>query len=276
MEDLWNSTPAWGFPYAASSVAPAPAASVLLDGGLDQQVGGLGGYIYYANLIYGALALYRTTNDGIARPLGAGTTPDTVTDGAVPYWRLALHHQWEEHSIELGTYGIWADIHSGQDGSGPTDSFKDYAFDAQYQYIHKPHLFSFQGTWIHEKQEWDAGLLSGAAANSSDTLRTFKANASYFYESHAGIIGGSLGYFSTTGDTDILLYSPDPIDGSRTGSPDTRGFILEGDFVFMNNYKLSLQYTAYDKFNGADRDYDGSGRAASDNNTLYLLVWLMF
>ena len=107
-------------------------------------------------------------------------------------------------------------------------------------------------------------------------MRTFKANASYFYESHAGIIGGSLGYFSTTGDTDILLYSPDPIDGSRTGSPDTRGFILEGDFVFMNNYKLSLQYTAYDKFNGADRDYDGSGRAASDNNTLYLLVWLMF
>lgn len=27
-EDVWNSTPAWGFPYAASNVAPGPAATL--------------------------------------------------------------------------------------------------------------------------------------------------------------------------------------------------------------------------------------------------------
>jgi hypothetical protein len=37
-----------------------------------------------------------------------------------------------------------------------------------------------------------------------------------------------------------------------------------------------LQYTGYRKFNGVRRNYDGFGRDATDNNTLYLLAWLMF
>ncbi len=40
--------------------------------------------------------------------------------------------------------------------------------------------------------------------------------------------------------------------------------------------KSSLQYTIYNKFNGAHSDYDGFGRNASDNNTLYFLIWLAF
>jgi hypothetical protein len=276
VEDVWNSTPTWGFPYGSSSVAPTPAAGAVLDGGLDQQVGGVGAYFYWDNLIYGAFSFYRTTNDGITRPLGAGTTPDTVTDGTVPYGRLAVQHQWGQHAMELGAYGLNADIHSGSDGSGPTNHFRDYAFDVQYQYTGMRHLFSVQGTWIHEKQDWDAGFPARHAANPSDTLKTFKANVNYYYEAQLGIIGGSLGYFSIAGDRDRLLYAPAPVNGSRTGRPETKGFILEGDFVLKNNYKFSLQYTFYNKFNGADENYDGSGRDASDNNTLYLLGWFMF
>jgi len=40
------------------------------------------------------------------------------------------------------------------------------------------------------------------------------------------------------------------------------------------NTKLALQYTMYGKFNGARSNYDGYGRDAADNNTLYLLAWL--
>jgi hypothetical protein len=40
--------------------------------------------------------------------------------------------------------------------------------------------------------------------------------------------------------------------------------------------KLQVQYVAYSKFNGGARNYDGSGRDASDNNTLYLLGWFNF
>jgi hypothetical protein len=33
VQDLWNSTPAWGFPYISSPLFPGPAAATLLEGG---------------------------------------------------------------------------------------------------------------------------------------------------------------------------------------------------------------------------------------------------
>ncbi|MBS0552116.1 MAG: cytochrome C, partial [Proteobacteria bacterium] len=42
------------------------------------------------------------------------------------------------------------------------------------------------------------------------------------------------------------------------------------------NLRLGLQYTMFDKFNGARRNYDGSGRDAKDNNTLFLFAWTSF
>jgi len=274
--DPWNTTPAWGFPYAASAVAPTPAAGTLIDGGLAQQVGGAGAYALWNNLIYAAFSVYRTTDDGIARPLGAGTDPDTITDGAVPIWRLALQHQWQKHYVEVGTYGMQADVYSGGTDSGPTNRLTDYGFDLQYQFVSNPHLITLETTWIHENQDWDADYPLGMTSNSSDTLRTYKANANYYYRSHNGTLGGTVAYFSTTGDSDRLLYGPDPVDGSRTGSPDSEGFIFEADYLFKKKYKFALQYTAYTKFNGSTSDYDGFGRDASDNNTFYFLAWLMF
>jgi len=40
--------------------------------------------------------------------------------------------------------------------------------------------------------------------------------------------------------------------------------------------KFSLQYVIYNKFNGSSTNYDGFGRNASGNNTLYLLAWFAF
>jgi hypothetical protein len=40
--------------------------------------------------------------------------------------------------------------------------------------------------------------------------------------------------------------------------------------------KVGIQYIIYTKFNGASRDYDGAGRNASDNNTLFAFVWVAF
>ena len=44
VQDPWNTTPAWGFPYAGSNVAPGPAAATLIDGTYAQYVGGVGAY----------------------------------------------------------------------------------------------------------------------------------------------------------------------------------------------------------------------------------------
>ena len=40
------------------------------------------------------------------------------------------------------------------------------------------------------------------------------------------------------------------------------------------NLRVGLQYIGYSKFNGASSDYDGYGRSASDNDTLFAFVWL--
>ena len=45
---------------------------------------------YFADWIYMEASVYRNTHQGITRPLGAGTDPDTITDGAVPYWRFEV------------------------------------------------------------------------------------------------------------------------------------------------------------------------------------------
>jgi hypothetical protein len=43
-----------------------------------------------------------------------------------------------------------------------------------------------------------------------------------------------------------------------------------------HNVKVGLSYTAYLDFNGASENYDGAGRNAADNNTVYAYTWLAF
>jgi hypothetical protein len=39
------------------------------------------------------------------------------------------------------------------------------------------------------------------------------------------------------------------------------------------NLRVGVQYTAYQRFNGGGANYDGFGRSASDNNTLFGFFW---
>jgi hypothetical protein len=270
VQDLWNSTPVWSFPFSGSSTAVEPLASTQLEGPLEQQVAGLGGFGLLNNKFYGEITLYR--NSQIGQPAPADGANTDVTDGTAPYLRFAYQHQWGSNYISAGAYGIVVDkFPSGI--SGPTNNYTDAAVDLQYQYIKEKRILTLQSTYIHEKQQLDASFASGASANQSDTLETFKAAATYY---HNRKLGGTLSYFNTWGSEDSGLYQPDPVDGSRTGKPNTNGFILEFDYLPWLNTKFSVQYTLYNEFNGASSNYDGSGRDASDNNTLYVLAWLMF
>jgi hypothetical protein len=287
VQDAWNSTPAFGFPFTTAPLANTPAAATQIDGGLAQQVAGMGAYLYWRKTVYGEISYYRTADRGFS-VLRSGQ--DTATDGGVaalkgynPYWRLALSHDWGPNSIMVGTYGMNVDRYpSNLDTSTPTDRFKDVAVDAQYQYITDPHTITAQATYIREKQSYSAsfpavdetgsGIGAGPApANPSDTLRTFRAKATYYHDRK---YGGSLGYFSTTGSADAGLYGEDADGNART--PDSNGYIVELDYLPIQNVRLMVQYTGYGKFNGASSNYDGTGRNARDNNTLFFNVWVAF
>ncbi len=276
IQDVWNSTPVWGFPWAASSVAPTPAAGAIIDGALGSQVGGLGIYTLWNNLLYAEVTFYRTAMNGYTQPLSAGTVIDTYVAGVAPYWRVYLQHQKGKHSFAFGTYGMVSHIFPAGETRGRTDRFTDIALDANYQYISKQHIFSAQTTWIHENQDWNGSYPLGATAKRSDSLDTFRINFNYYYRFRYGMLGGTFAFFSTTGSKDSVLYAPDPVGGSRTGSPDSNGFILQACYLPWERTKITLQYTIYNRFNGSSSNYDGSGRSASDNNTLYLLGWIAF
>jgi hypothetical protein len=40
------------------------------------------------------------------------------------------------------------------------------------------------------------------------------------------------------------------------------------------NIRLGVQYTGYLRFNGGSSNYDGSGRSASQNNSVFLFYWM--
>ena len=287
MQDVWNSTPAFGFPFTASPLAQTPDAATQIDGALAQQVVGLGGYIFWKKTLYGEVSFYRTA-DGAFSVFRAGQ--DIHTDGGVaalkgynPYWRFAYSHDWGPNSIMVGTYGMIVDRYpSNFDTSTPTDRFRDFALDAQYQYITDPHTFTAQLTYIDEKQSYNAsfpvtsdtgaGIGAGPTpANPTDKLHTFKAKATYYHDRK---YGGTLAYFSTTGSADGGLYGSD-VDGNAI-KPDSNGYIIQLDYLPIQNVRLMFQYTAYNKFNGASTNYDGNGRNARDNNTAFFNIWVAF
>jgi hypothetical protein len=90
VQDVWNTTAAWGFPYSSSSVAPTPIASTKLDagaGGIGQSAAGVGVYAWFDDSIYAEISLYGAAIRGGAHPLDS--TQANVIHGVSPYWRLA-------------------------------------------------------------------------------------------------------------------------------------------------------------------------------------------
>jgi hypothetical protein len=282
VQDVWNTTAAWGFPYSGSSTNPTPIASAKLDsgaGGIGQSAAGVGAYAWFDDSLYAEVTLYSAAIVGGTHPLDS--TQSNVIHGVSPYWRLAYERRWDRNSLSVGAYGIRTDLHPGTNASsaiatplaGPRDRYTDTAADFQYQFIGEDHLVTVLSTYIHERQSLDASTADHFAQNASGSLRTFKAVAEYSYQRS---IGGSLGYFNITGSNDPVLYAPAAVVGSLTGDPSSRGYVAEINYLPWLNTKLQLQYVHYDKFNGSGSNYDGAGRNASANDTLYVLGWINF
>ena len=285
VQDLWNSTPAFGYPYASSNAAVPPIAGTQIDGTLGQDVAGLSAYVMWDESLYAEFGVYRSAKQGAANsvtgeagPLDGGTS--NVITGAAPYYRLAYEYQWGRHSLSAGIYGATFKLLPGADAgaplNGPYNEFKDNALDFQYQYIVEKHLFTMAGTRIKEDMTLNASYANGGSENLNDSLTTSRLTATYYYQRK---YGGTLGYFSTTGSHDAGLYplgDPPGVITSGNGMPDTKGWSAELDYMPWLNTRLSLQATQYSKFNGAGDNYDGYGRNASDNDTLYFLIWFNY
>ena len=270
VQDVWNSIPAWRFPYATSDVAPSPTASTLIEGALGQQVAGIGAYSYFNSLLYTEFSIYRSAQQGVEAPPGPAS--EGIIKGVAPYWRVALQHNWNKHYLEVGTTGMTTNLYpSGV--SGQTNNYTDIGIDAQYELTFPKGIFVIHPSYYLENQKLTAYYDSSFSQNKTNLLHSYKMSGEIYFTKG---FGATLGYFALMGSSDNILYQPSANDGSSAGSPNSDGYIAEIDYQPWYNIRLSLQYTYYNKYNGSATDYDGFHRNASDNNSLYLLLWFNF
>jgi len=273
VEDPWNDTPAWGFPWASPDSAPTPAAATMLDGTLAQNFAGLGAYGLFWNDWYTDVTFYRSSPAGATQPL---VRPGTI-DGLAPYWRLAWQHQFGGSYLEVGTFGMRAAFNGGMTGTGilgVDDRYTDIALDSQYERpIRDKDLLSLHAVLITEKQNLASTFAAGGAANPKARLTTARLDGTWHFGHQ---YASSLGYFVTHGTPDSILYTPAVVSGSAHGTPNSKGWIGQLTYLPWENTQFALQYTAYNEFNGGRSNYDGYGRSASGNNALYLLGWLVW
>jgi hypothetical protein len=261
VQDPWNSTPAWGFPYNRSSLAPTPMASTLIDGGLDSRVVGVGGYMLWNDLLYAEFDIYKGLDAYALRRVDQVPIDDgNRTTSFIPYARLAVIKDLGQHHAQIGAYGLTANV---VPGGGQTLGFRthvtDVGFDANYQFIFDTaktasDMISAHATFIHEDSSMglDAQTVTGALGRHS--LDTFRADVSY---SIGATVTPSMQYFQTTGTMDPSYWS------TSNGSPNSAGMIYEVAYVpwgkpdspFNNfNLRLAVQYIDYFRFDGTSVD----------------------
>jgi hypothetical protein len=282
VQDPFNTLNGWKFPYMASELAPGPNASPFITGALEQQVMGVTGYAMIDNNWYAELGGYQTLSRTMRNKLNVGE--DGRISGTAPYWRLAYFKDMHNQAFHFGLFGMQANVEPDFTG-GPKDRYRDIGVDASYQYLGtREHVFTVNTSYIDEHNRLNYSFGNEGASRAHNNLKRFDIAGSYNYKNTYGL---SVGLFDIRGSKDDLLYNTGEQDaGSVKGSPNSRGYILQADWTPWGkedswlapnmNMRLGLQYTGYTKFNGASHNYDGYGRDASDNNTLFAFAWFAF
>ena len=282
VQDPYNTTFAWGYPFVASALAPVPGANPIITALIGNTLGAtINGW--YDNALYFDVGVYGTMSPPLAKMLGDFTYPGT-SSAPMPYARVAYEWDWAGQAAELGGLLLHANLRPGGLPGVGTDTYTDFAADAMYQYIGDgTHTVSVGGIFTHEIQNLGASVAQGLATGANGHLDQLRANVTYYYQK---TYGATFAIQKTTGTADSLIYAPAPVSGSNNGKPNSMEFITEVDWVPFGkndswgapfaNVKLGLQYTAYTQFNGGTGNYDGFGRNAGANNTLYAFVWFAF
>lgn len=283
VSDLFNTAPAWRYPFIAPDLSLGAPAAPILEGGLAQQVVGLTTYMQFGGRLYAEVGGYRTLSPAFLNDVNADFSGRIA--GIAPYARVAYTWNLPSGDVELGAFAFHAargligtDVQGGLIAApGPTDKFTDVGMDASYQFLNGgDHVVTINGLYLAEHQRLDATHAVGSSSNLHDSLQVMNINASYWYRNTWGAVVGG---FANNGSGDLLLYG-------NEGSPNTQGGIAELIWTPFGkatswaepyaNVRVGLQYTWYTRFSGLVTNVDGAGRRASDNDTLYLYTWLAF
>jgi len=277
VQDVWNSSPAWGYPYLAPSGNASPNSglpvSTQIEGGLAQHVAGLGAYALINKSWYLEFTNYQTAKGlwsflSLGKSTGDANNALTYVENWNPYVRLAYTHEWGPQNIMVGAFAMQSNVFLNDsttftpvNGIGTTH-YRDTGLDAQYQYLLSPHTVTGQFRWVHEAISDDTQQVYTGPS----TLNSVMLKGTYVYQDKYGV---SLAYRNVTGSADTTAYS-----SSANNSPNTTYWTPEVFWMPMKNLRVGLQYNLFTRYLGAKTNYDGNGRNASDNNTAFLYLWM--
>ena len=311
VSDPWNTAPAW-MQYVP---VPSPTSSRFIDGAAPypgyaagSNIAGITAYGFWKRTWYAELGAYGSSR-GAFSVMHAGISSDALTklSGLNPYWRLAWNHEWGPHSLEIGTSGMIARIYDNPldtSDSATLHRTRDLLVDTQYQYLLEPHSWTAQLVYQRSRHRYPDTLSNQPAAfvdafgnalpntNARDSSTVLRGKLTYVYRAK---YGSSLGLFHAGGSTntanqtsgyspDTLSITSDPVaqapsvrvSGNLSGNPATSGGTLEAFWMPLQYVRIGAQYTAYTRFNGASVNYDGFGRNARDNNSLFIYLWAAY
>lgn len=256
VQDVYASTPTWGFPWAAPS-NQANIVSPMIDG-LGQTVVGLSAYALYDDFIYVEVGGYQDglNRNGILKNLdfnSGGPRAASVVSGTAPYMRVAFQKYYGPNFFMVGGYSMVTNM--TQLGTVNLDKYTDIALDGEYQYIQGKNVVTVAARNTWENQSLNGSVATGAVTSASGTLSVFSGFAGYTYNSKYGV---NIGYNSTTST------------GVAAGN-DSSSYIAQLNYMPLENIRLVAQYMGYLKTNSQTNTAN-----ASDNNTLSIGAWLMF
>lgn len=275
-QDVWNTVPAWTYPFYSSPIAPGPPASTML-ATLIGQSGGVGIYALWNRKLYAEVSVYRV-GTGFWRWTSIGTAFDTLGGasylaGYNPYWRIFITDQWGPHNLMLGTFGMSSKVYPNNTApSGQTDHFVDAYIDSQYQYLADDHQVTLRGAYYYERQRWNASYPLGLSSIAIGNLNGITVSGTYSFRNQWTL---SAAYYQSNGSGNPSLYAvTGPSGNPLSDSPNTTGYYLQANYLPTQNLKLQLQYSGFLKFNGLTSNIDGLGRSPANNNSLWLNVFL--
>jgi hypothetical protein len=322
-QDVWNGIGSYTIPnFNTVSLSTGGVAGTGTSGPILNALGpgvaaGIGAYAFFNDSLYFELSEYHS-----AVPGGSSPVVDSVSlaanggaiDRFAPYARIAYERDWGYHSAEIGgsaLYVNWipsvgfisaqqqlaaneAAIAAGTPGTPPytpgqtfnpgaINRYTDLSVDWQYQYNGQHNIFGFLGHVTHERQQNSSQLVAatftGASSpiytNPTDTLTQLLVTGEYFRDRR---YGGLVSFTRTTGTYDPLL-------NGGNGSPANQYETFELDYVPWLNFRLILQYDAYQvvannqsPFNLSNATFPNSpgftNIKASNNNTWVLGLWM--
>ena len=310
VSDPWNTAAAW-MQYVP---VPSPSSSQFIDGatpypgyGVGGNTSGLTAYAFLDEHLYLEAGAYRSTRGALAfMKLGQPTSGLTRLQGNAPYLRAAWNLAWGASTLMIGGSTMTSRVYDDPASPDPTTlhRFRDSSVDAQYQWLLDPHALTLQAVatrQLHRYPDFLAGQVPAFVdaqgnplppSSPSDVLRLLRTKASYTWRA---TYGGSVAYFDLSGTTNTLNQSSgyDPltgtittssaaaapstrVNGNLTGNPRTTGETLEAYWLPWQNLRIGAQYTFYQRYNGSARNYDGFGRNASDNDSLFVYAWFAY